>query len=75
MTENFDQVKVFSATMARDREHLGERVTDWIRSSPGKVVDKVVTQSSDREFHCISITLFMRKRRRDVGRTSRTHQP
>lgn len=51
--------KVFTATKARDRDELGETVTRWIHANPGaKIIDKVVTQSSDREFHCLSITLF-----------------
>lgn len=55
----FTAVKVFSATKARDREDLGENITRWIRANPGvSVTDKIVTQSSDREFHCLSITLF-----------------
>ena len=55
----FDAVKVFSATKARERGRLGEEVTVWIASNPKlKVVDKVVTQSSDSEFHCFTITLF-----------------
>lgn len=56
----WDGCKVFSATMAKDRESLGEKVTDWVRSKRGvlKVVDKVVSQSSDNEFHCLSITVF-----------------
>ena len=55
----FTGVKVFSATKAREREELGENVTRWIRSTPGlNVTDKIVTQSSDAEFHCLTITLF-----------------
>lgn len=55
----YNAVKVFSATLAKQRESLGERVTDWIRRHPdAKIVDKIVTQSSDAEFHCLSITLF-----------------
>jgi transposase len=51
--------KVFTATKARDRDKLGEVLTRWLRDNPrAKVVDKVVTQSSDREFHCLSITIF-----------------
>lgn len=54
-------VKVFSATKAREREFLGETITDWIRAHPNfKVFDKIVTQSSDAEFHCLSITLVFR---------------
>jgi len=52
-------IKVFSATKARDREMLGEVITDWLRGHPKyDVFDKIVTQSSDAEFHCLAITLF-----------------
>jgi len=52
-------VKVFSATKAKERELLGELITDWIRNHPEhEIVDKIVTQSSDSEFHCLTITLF-----------------
>lgn len=55
----FNGVKVFSATMVRDRELLGEKVTDWMRSHPECVITDVrVTQSSDEQFHCIAITVF-----------------
>lgn len=55
----FDGVKVFSATKARDRSFLGDRMTSWLEHHPEvEVVDTVVTQSSDSEFHCLSITLF-----------------
>ncbi len=55
----YDAVKVFSATKARDREHLGERLTNWLEHNPmTNVVNTVVTQSSDKEFHCLSITIF-----------------
>ena len=56
---NFTGVKVFSATKAREREELGEQVTNWIRNNPSaRIIDKIVTQSSDREFHCLTITIF-----------------
>jgi hypothetical protein len=53
-------VKVFSATKAKERELLGEVITDWIRANGQNVdiIDKIVTQSSDSEFHCLTITLF-----------------
>jgi len=58
----FTGVQVFSATKAREREELGEKVTRWIKANPGVLVtDKIVTQSSDREFHCLTITLFYRR--------------
>jgi len=58
-TTRFNGVKVFSATMAQEREHLGERITDWLKDHPRvRVVDTIVTQSSDESFHCLAITLF-----------------
>ena len=55
----FNGVKVFSATMHKDRAALGEQITDWLHSNRGiTVVNTVVTQSSDSEFHCLTITLF-----------------
>ena len=52
-------VKVFTATKARDREALGDVITRWLADNPrARVVDKIVTQSSDSQFHCLSITLF-----------------
>lgn len=56
---SFNGMKVFSATKAKEREELGERVTVWLRENPDvQVTDKIVTQSSDREFHCLTITVF-----------------
>jgi hypothetical protein len=56
-----DGCAVFSATKARERSELGAKVTDWLRANAGvEIVDKVVTQSSDQEFHCLTITLFYR---------------
>ena len=55
----FNGVKVFSATMAQERDQLGEKLTAWLRDRPHlKVVDTVVTQSSDEAFHCLAITVF-----------------
>ena len=55
----FEGVKVFSATMQPDREHLGDRVAKWIADHPGfEVVDYMALQSSDDKFHCLSIILF-----------------
>jgi hypothetical protein len=52
-------VKVFSATKARDRDQLGEKITDWLRANPGlEIIEKTVRLSSDSEFHCLSIVLF-----------------
>ena len=55
----FIGVKVFSATMAQERDQLGEKITQWLAAHPGvEIVDKIVTQSSDEAFHCLAITLF-----------------
>ena len=59
----FTGVRVFSATKAKEREELGETVTRWLKSNPEiEVVDRVVSQSSDNEFHCLTIVLFYRQR-------------
>jgi hypothetical protein len=59
----FSGVKVFSATKAKEREELGETITRWLRANPDlEVVDRVVSQSSDDEFHCLTIILFYRQR-------------
>jgi len=59
VTQQFNGAKVFSATMAQDREVLGDKVTAWLKSNPDKeVIDTIVTQSSDEAFHCIAITVF-----------------
>jgi hypothetical protein len=52
-------VKVFTATKAKDREALGDSVTRWLNDNPSvKIIDKTVTQSSDAQFHCLTITLL-----------------
>lgn len=55
----FTGVKVFSTTLARDREVMGEKITTWLKENPtAEIVAKEVTQSSDKEFHCLTVTLF-----------------
>ena len=62
----FDGVKVFSATKARDREELGNVITQWLKDNPQiEVVDREIRQSSDNEFHCLTIALFYRERAAD----------
>ena len=54
-----DGVQVFTATKAKERGALGEKITEWLRSAPPKVIkDVTVTQSSDEEFHCLTITIL-----------------
>ena len=45
--------------MQRDRDVLGDRVSQWRADNPQlEIVDVVVTQSSDESFHCLAITVF-----------------
>ncbi|MBN2343580.1 MAG: hypothetical protein JXX29_18480 [Deltaproteobacteria bacterium] len=60
--ESFNAIKVFSATKARERSELGEEITRWMDENPGiKIVTTEVKQSSDSEFHCLSIVMFYQK--------------
>jgi hypothetical protein len=59
----FTGVKVFSATKARERESLGDDVTRWLKSNGDlEIVDRIVTQSSDNEFHCLTIVIFYKEK-------------
>jgi len=59
----YDAVKVFSATKALEREKLGERITDWLQSTQDvTVLETIVRQSSDNQFHCLTILVFYRQR-------------
>jgi hypothetical protein len=59
----FTGVKVFSTTLARDREALSERINGWLRDNAHvEVIDKIVRQSSDNEFHCLTIIFFFREK-------------
>ena len=54
-------VKVFSATKAQEREAIGTKLTKWIADNPdAEIVDTVVKQSSDEQFHCLSVLIFFR---------------
>lgn len=56
-----DGLVVFTATKAKEREYIGERITRWIRSgAPKEILDVQVTQSSDEEFHCLTVTILYR---------------
>jgi hypothetical protein len=57
----FDSVKVFAATKFTDRGLLGEVVTDWIAQNPDHQITEIaVRQSSDAEFHCLTMIVFYR---------------
>ncbi len=62
---SFTGVKVFTTTLARDREVMGETVTRWLAEHPElEPVDRDVRQSSDQRFHCLSILVYYRERER-----------
>lgn len=63
MVAGYTAAKVFSATKAKERAELGDCLTEWLASCAGtvEVVDTVVQQSSDRQFHCLSIVVFYRQ--------------
>jgi len=64
MMASFTGVKVFSTTLARDREGMGDQITRWIAEHPAlEIVSREVAQSSDKEFHCLTITLFYREKK------------
>jgi hypothetical protein len=56
-------LRVFSATRAKDRAVLGDVITDWIRDNrDNELVEAVQLQSSDAQFHCVTIVVFFRYR-------------
>lgn len=56
---NFDGMVIFSATKHTDREQLGANVTAWRQKNPSKTIVEVRTmQSSDNEFHCVTVIIF-----------------
>jgi hypothetical protein len=59
----FTGAKVFTATKAKERESLGDVITQWIKEHPEyRVVDREALQSSDNEFHCLSIIVYYTER-------------
>lgn len=54
-----DGVEVFSATVVRAREELGERITQWREEHRDRdIVDVDVMQSSDMSYHCLTIVIW-----------------
>jgi hypothetical protein len=59
----FEGVKVFSATMAREREALSDQINEWLQANKNlEIVDEVVTQSSDSAYHCFTVSLFYKRK-------------
>lgn len=58
--ENYDLIKVFSATKAGQRQTLGDVATHWLNSNSNYLepTGYTVTQSSDHSFHCLTIVIF-----------------
>lgn len=54
--------KVFSATKAGDRIRLGDRLTEWLNANGVEILYTWVLQSSDSEFHCLSVVVAYCKR-------------
>ncbi len=58
----FDGVKVFAATTVSQRRLIAEEATRWLaemNQRPGfRLVDRVVRQSSDSAYHCLSMIFF-----------------
>lgn len=59
---DFDGMQIFSASKHEDRARLGEAVTTWRGKNPTLAITDVrLTQSSDNEFHCVTIAVFYKK--------------
>ncbi len=61
--KGFTGMKVFTTTLARDREVMGATITKWLAEHPElETVNHEVRQSSDQQFHCLSIIVYYRER-------------
>jgi hypothetical protein len=59
MVTSFNGVKVFTGATELQRKRLGDSVTEWLAvHSDIRIVDVCVMQTSDREYHCVTITIF-----------------
>ena len=59
MSGGINLVKVFSVSKARERESIGDRITEWIGARRDlRIVKTIVALTSDLEFHCLSIVLL-----------------
>ena len=53
------EVKVFSATKRKDRDHMDQLATEWLQNHQS--FDRLtaqVTLSSDLEYHCLTLTFM-----------------
>ena len=58
----YSVVHVISTTRHEEREHLGEKITEWLAQHPQlTVVEALVLQSSDSTHHCLAAFLFLKE--------------
>jgi hypothetical protein len=50
--------------MVRERAALDEKINHWLAANAGaiEIDDIVIRQSSDEAFHCLSITIFYKRK-------------
>lgn len=61
---DFDGMVIFGASKHVDRERLGADVTDWRQRNSNATITEVRTmQSSDNEFHCVTIIIFYKNKK------------
>jgi hypothetical protein len=59
----YDGLEIFSATLASEREKIGDRVTRFLIEHPDLVPVKTeIRQSSDSSHHCLTVLLFWKRR-------------
>jgi hypothetical protein len=56
----YQAIKVFTATKAKERESLSEAVNAWLSKNQDliEIINTEVRQSSDEAFHCLTIVIF-----------------
>ena len=52
------RIKVWSVTKVRDREVIGDVITNWLQESRAIPSETIILQSSDSAFHCLSFVMF-----------------
>ena len=61
---DFDGMVMFSATKHTERKEMGTSVTDWRKANASATIVEVRTlQSSDNEFHCVTIIIFYKNKK------------
>lgn len=61
---DFDGMEIFSASKHEERARLGKAVTEWRARNPTfDITDVRLTQSSDNEFHCVTIAVFYKNKK------------